>query len=255
MFDFPMLPHGLFLTHEQKVSYLTQLKLCDTFLEMGQVNAAEKLASEILAGKRHSPLAVEKLAWINIIKGQTETARIYLNALKKDLVHRGTAQTLLDGMDSGFAPEQAAYIDGTRSRMFADEYPGTGNDPIEKVLTGLLDRNPHNKMALEYLMACHLLSGRVDKVAANVQRLNELGYETVPTLYEEAILIYVNSKEARSDPSKFQVQRTTMERYRKFIQLRNSMRPQNRQQVLRQLIVEFGNSYFFYFTFGCVGVV
>ena len=103
-------------------------------------------------------------------------------------------------------------------------------------------------------MACYLLTGRVDKVAANVERLGELGYQTIPILYEEAILIYLNSPGQKVDLSKLKVRRQTVERYRRFAQLRNSVQPQNRHIVLKRLIVEFGNSYFFYFAFGCVGV-
>lgn len=255
MFDFPQTPHGLLLTHEKKVSYLTQLKLCDTFLELGQVNLAEKLASEILATRNHSAMAIEKLAWINIIKGQHDTARIYLNALSKDLVYRGAAQALLGALDNGLTPDQTAYADRIRSYMHEEGYPGTGKDSIEQMLTGLLDENPHNKMAFEYLMACYLLAGRVDKIAANVGRLGELGYQAIPVLYEEALLIYLDSPGQRIDLSRLKLRRQTVERYRKFVQIRDSVQPQNRQVVLKRLIVEFGNSYFFYFTFGCVGVV
>jgi len=64
----------------------------------------------------------------------------------------------------------------------------------------------------------------------------------------------MNSPGQKVDLSKLKVRRQTVERYRKFVQLRNSVQPQNRQAVLRRLIVEFGNSYFFHFAFGCVGV-
>ncbi len=138
--------------------------------------------------------------------------------------------------------------------MFGEGHPGTGTDSIEQILTGLLDRNPRNKMAFEYLMACYLLTGQVGKVAANVKRLDELGYQAIPTLYEEAIVIYVNSQGSRSDLNKFRIRRATMERYVKFVQLRKTLQSYNRQAVLRQLIAEFGTSYFFYFSFGCVGV-
>ncbi len=254
MFDFPQTPHGLLLTHERKVSYLTQLKLCDTFLELGQVNLAEKLASEILATRNHSAMAIEKLAWINIIKGQHDTARIYLNALRKDLVYRGGAQALLGALDDGLTPDQTAYVDRIRSYMHEEGYPGTGKDSVEQILTGLLVENPHNKMAFEYLMACYLLAGRVDKIAANVGRLDDLGYQAIPVLYEEALLIYLDSPGQKIDLSRLKLRRQTVERYRKFTQIRDSVQPQNRQAVLKRLIVEFGNSYFFYFTFGCVGV-
>ena len=254
MFNYPQTPHGLLLTHEKKVSYLTQAKLCDTFLELGQVNLAQKLAAEILAGKDRSAMAIERLAWINIIKGQEDTARIYLNNLKKDLIYRGAAQTLLDALDNGFPADQKAQLEWIRSCMHEAGHPGTGDDSIEQMLTGLLDRNGHNKMAFEYLMACHLLTRRVDKVAANMERLNELGYQAIPVLYEEALLIFLDAQRRKVDLSKLNLRRETVQRYIAFVQLRNSMQPHNRQAVLRRLIVEFGNSYFFYFTFGCVGV-
>ena len=255
LFNFPQTPHGLFLTHEKRVSHLTQLKLCDAFLELGQVNMAEKLASEILATKNHSGIVIEKLAWINIIKGQNRTARIYLGALKKDVIYRGTAEVLLSTLDKGFTPDQAAYVERIRSYMHQEGHPGTGKDSIEQMLTGLLVQNPHNKMAFEYLMACYLLSGQVDRITANVERLDALGYQTIPTLYEEAILIYFGSHGQKIDLGKFKIRPQTIERYTKFIQLRDTVQPHNRQAVLKRLIVEFGSSYFFYFTFGCVGLV
>lgn len=255
LFQYPQPTHGIFLTHERKVSYLTQLKLCDAFMELGQVNMAEKLASEILATKNHSGIALEKLAWINITKGQNRNARIYLNALKKDLIYRRTAKDLLSDLDNGFAPDQAAYVDGIRSYMLEEGNPGTGKDSIEQMLTGLLIHNPRNKMAFEYLMACYLLTGQVDKIAANVERLVDLGYQTTPILYEEAIIIHFGFHGQKIDLKKFRIRPQTIQRYTKFIQLRNAMQPHNRQAVLNRLIVEFGSSYFFYFTFGRVGLI
>jgi hypothetical protein len=262
LFQFPLTPHALFLTHEKKVSYLTQLKLCDAYMELGQVNMAEKLASEILATKNHSALALEKLAWINIIKSaghpagrQNRTARIYLHALKKDLIYRRTAEALLRALDNGLPPDQAAYVDRLRSYMLEEGHPGTGRDSIEQMLTALLVHNPHNKMAFEYLMAAYLLTGQVDKIAANMERLDALGYQTTPVLYQEAVLIYFGSHGQKIDPSKFNISPQTIERYNKFVQLRNTIQPHNRQAVLQRLIVEFGSSYFFYSTFGCVGLI
>jgi len=255
LFRFPQTPHGLLLTHEKKESYLTQLKLCDVFMELGQVNIAERLASEVLATQGHFGIVIEKLAWINIIKGQTGTARIYLNALKKDLNYRDAAEKLLIALDNGFTPEQTAYVDRIRSNMFEAGHAGTSKDSIDQILTELLVHNPRNKMAFEYLMACYLLTGQVDKIATNMERLGDLGYQAIPTLYEEAILIYFGSQGKKVDLSKFNIKRNTFERYAKFVQLRNAMQGQNRQAILGRLVGEFGSSYFFYFTFGRVGLL
>ena len=254
LFCFPQTPHGLLLTHEKKESYLTQLKLCDIFIELGQVNIAERLASEILATKGPFGIVIEKLAWIKIIKGQTGSARIYLNALKKDMIYRRIAEELLKALDSSFSPDQTAYIARIRSNMFDKEYLGISKDSVDQILIELLDHNPANKMAFEYLMTCYLLTGQVDKIAANMERLNDLGYQAIPTLYEEAMLIYFGSQKQKVDLTKLNINPDTLKRYIKFVQLRNAMRPNNRQVILRNLITEFGNSYFFYFTFGRIGL-
>jgi len=273
MFKFPQTPHGIFLTHEEKASYLTQLRLCDLFIELGRVNSAEKLASEILASKNHSGIVVEKLAWINILKGQYDTARIYLNVLKRDPVCRRRARALLRSLDGGFAPDDATYIDRIRPRMHQEGHRGAWDESIEQILTELLTSNPANRMAFEYLMACYLITGRADKITASMGRLKEFAYDGVPTLYEEAMLVYFGSQGQRIDLNKFNIRRETIDRYMKFVQLRNSMRPDNRQTdmkfvqlrnsmrpdnrqtVLNRLISEFGSSYFFYCTFGLVGLV
>ena len=39
------------------------------------------------------------------------------------------------------------------------------------------------------------------------------------------------------------------------MQIRNSMGPQNSQAVLNRLIRDFGTSYFFYYSFGRVGLL
>jgi hypothetical protein len=255
MFRFPLVPQGLLLTHDTWESDLSQLKLSDLFLELGHVNMAQKLASELVATKGNLGPAIEEMAWISIVKGQPSTARVYLEALRKDPIRRGTAESLLRGLDSGFTPQQVDRVTRIRSCL-RDETAGvTGPESVDQWLAALVEHNPHNRMAFEYLMACYLLSGRVDRIAENVKRLEDLGYRGIPTLYEEAIAIHYGSLGRLADLARMNVSRETVQRYETFLQLRNSMRPQNQQAVLNLLIRDFGASYFFYYSFGRVGVM
>jgi len=249
MLCFPQNPHALLLTHEEEESSMTQLKMCDTFIELGNVNYAEKLASEFLVIKGDTGIVLEKLAWINIIKGQEATARIYLNALKKDLIYRDKAESMLSGLENGFEPVEAVYIQRINLYIRKNGSARLYKESIEEMLTGLLRQNPNNKMAFEYLMACYLLAGQLDNIAANIGRLDQLGYQDVPTLYEEAMLIYYGLRGRKLDLNKLNIKRETIERYRRFLQLCNSMQAHNRQVVLRHLLREFGTSYFFYYKF------
>jgi hypothetical protein len=247
MLCFPQNPHAFLLTHDKEESSTTQLKMCDTYMELGNVDYAEKLASEFLVDKGSTGIILEKLAWINIIKEQESTARIYLNALKKDLIYRHRAKSMLRNLDSGFEPDQAAYIRRINSYIRKNGNARLNKESIEEMLTSLLEHNPGNKMAFEYLMGCYLLAGQLDKVAENIGRLNQLGYQDVPTLYEEAMLIYYGSRGQKLNLKELNIKRETIERYKRFVQLCNSMKTQNQQVVLQRLMGEFGTSYFFYY--------
>ena len=246
MLYFPQNPHAFLLTHDKEESSMTQLKMCDTFIELGNVNYAEKLASEFLVEKGAAGIILEKLAWINIIKEQESAARIYLNALKKDLIYRHRASSMLSSLKSGFEPDEAAYIHRINSYMRRDGNARLNKESIEEMLTGLIEHNPGNRMAFEYLMACYLFAGQLDKIAENIGRLNHLGYQEVPTLYEEAMLIYYGSRRQKLNLNELNIKRETIERYKRFVQLCNSMQ-QNPQVVLQRLIGEFGTTYFFYY--------
>ena len=250
LFRFPQNPHALLLTHEQDESCMTQVKMCDAFIELGNVDLAQKLACEFVVDKGHLGMVMEKLAWINIIKGQPDTARTYLNALKKDLVYCGQAEAMLRGLDNGFGPDESAYIRRINSYIRRQGDSGRlDKESIEEMLTGLLEQNPGNRMAFEYLMACYLLAGQLDKIEANIGRLQGLGYREIPTLYEEAILISYGARRQRLDLNEIPVNRQTLERYKRFVKLSDSMRPDNRETAYPQLLQEFGTSYFFYYRF------
>jgi len=256
MFRYPLVPEAILLTHEERQSDLTQWKLSDIFLELGHVNMAQKLASEILTTKGPLGITLEELAWISIIKGRPDTARVYLHALEKDPIYRRKAVSLLRGLDSGLTPEQTAYVDRIRSYM-CDETAGvTGTEPVDQTLATLLAHNPHNKMAFEYLMACYLLTGQVDKIVQNMGRLRELGYQKTPTLYEEAVLIHFGSEGHQIDLGKFNISIETLKRYEAFVHAAGGATPsQDRQAAMSYLIREFGTSYFFYYSFGRVGLL
>lgn len=253
MFSFPQNPHALLLTQGGELSVLTQLQFSEVHAELGNINTAEKMASELLAIQGSFGPVIEDLAWINIIKGQDETARVYLNALKEHLGYRDRAEAMLEGLSTGFDPNQAACIAELNSCIPKNPYGVTYGGAIEDILTGLLETNPHNKMAFEYLMAYYLLTRQVQKVAANVGRLDDLGYKGVPTHYEEAMLIHYGSLGQKVDLAKLGISQQAYQRYVTFIQLERSIQSVNRQAALNRLVHEFGTTYFFYCRFGQVG--
>jgi len=246
-------PHALLLTHDPDNSPVIQLKMCATFMELGNVDLAEKLASEFLVGQGRLGIVLEKLAWINIIKGQEETARVYLNVLTGDPIYHDRARRMLDGLNNGFGPAETEYIDYLAACVPKCRDGRLSRKSVEDMLTGLLAQNPQNKMAFEYLMTSYLLAGRLDGILANVHRVKDLGYSEIPTLYEEALLIHHGAQRQRLDMKRFPVKRQTLERYKRFVQMDSAMKGPNSQAVFQQMLNEFGASYFFYYRFAIAG--
>jgi len=122
---------------------------------------------------------------------------------------------------------------------------------FEKLFQELLDMDPHNRMAFEYLVADHLLGRRVDKVAADIARLDDFAYPGIPRHYEEALLIYA-AKGANLDLHGRSISLTTVERFARFNRLRAKYNG-DADAARKGLAREFGDSYFYYYAFGVSG--
>jgi hypothetical protein len=252
LLKYPQTRQGVFLTHETHVSNLTQLKLHDLFLELGQVNIAEKHASELLASDVDFGCIYERLAWIHIIKEQYDTARIFVNALHKDPLYRKTARALVHILDHGLPEDQIKRIE--RIRACVPPHTETVRESLDQMLVQLLNQNPNNRMAFEYLMTLYCLSRQVNKVAALLPQAARFNYPSTPALYQEAAVIYYMAQKKAIDTKRIPIAPDTLKRQRRFMQLNAAFQKTKQRALLRQLIEEFGSSYFFYHTFRRVGL-
>lgn len=249
---FPQTHEGLFLTHEPSVSDLTQLKLHDLFLELGQVNMAEKQVSELLASDVDLGCIYERLIWIHIIKGQYETARIFVNALHEDPLYRQTADRLARVVDQGPSEDQVKRIE--RIRACIPDHTDPVRESVDQMLIQLLNHNPNNKMAFEYLMTLYCLTGQLDKVTTLLPQTVRFKYPAIPAMYQEAAVLYFSSLKRDIDPQRLPIDPDTLRRYRRFVQLNTAFQRTKQKAQLGQLVREFGSSYFFYHSFRRVGI-
>ncbi len=172
-------------------------KPCDLLLEMGRVNEAERLALEMLelcpTGR-----TLKELAVIKMIKNQPDAAKLFLNVLRDDLVLGRWAEERLQRLAAD--PELGGdhEIQRIRRLMLAeDDLNATctianGDVTVNygNMFLDLLKHNDRNRMALEVLMAMHLLECNVPAVIELSPFLDHLSYPELPRHYEEAALIY-----------------------------------------------------------------
>jgi len=254
MFAYRQEPEALLLFYGDpaRPDYPRLSKIADISLELGEVNVAEKLMSEILENQGESPYTLERLALANMVKGEIGTARVFLTALSTNPLHAKRAKRMLRRLDedpdllSDERVQRLRSAQGKRDDIALD----VGQ---ETMLKTELEENQNNRMAFEYLMAHYLATARPDKIVENLGRLNDFDYKEIPRLYEEAILVYQATTGQKADTHGRSISADAQRRFERAVGLmtRYSKDPRAAWAATAPL---FGDSYFFYHSFRESGV-
>ncbi len=252
-FEYPQYAGALMLSFKgsrRKVRFFE--KYSDILIEMGHVNHAEKCCYEVLQTAGEWPVAMNYLALINLAKGHPETARVYLERLSKDIVYGSKARELLAKMDKDPDLSEDEYIQHLRS--IADDAEdrlklGYGTDDF---FYRLLRKNPKSKMAFQYMMASFLLTRQPQKVAENIHRLDDLGYEKLPRYYEQALVIHIGSSKTHDVPKKWLPSEAAWKKAREFDKVYLKYE-KNKPLAMKMLAAEYGDSYYYYYIFQMTG--
>ncbi len=222
-------------------------QIFDVFLDLGVVNMAENALTECLEGLGSRPMILQRLALINMVKGNLGSARIYLGALGKTLFHADWANNYLDRLENDPNLSGDSYIQHLRSLRLDKDCP-IYSLYKEKTLLWLLERNSHNGMAFEYLMAWYMLNKNLSGLAENLKRLQEFGYPELPAHYEEAALIHALPKGKSPSVSGYPSSDRKRRQIDDFTRILKSYGG-NKQAAAKELARRFHNTYFFYYIY------
>ena len=248
----PQHPDTLLLSaDEYKSAYW---KRFDIRLDLGLLNMAENDLTECLEIFGPQPLILRRLALVNMAKGNLGSARIYLGALSKTLFEADWAKHYLALLCNDPNLTSDKHIQLLRANQLKDDrlaYGGFQAKP--QVLSTLLQSNPKNHMAFEYLAAWYLLAKQLDQFVEHLKRIDDFDYPQIPPLYEEAVLIYMSRTNKPVDLGGRRGSDESRQRMDRFGQTFNRY-GQNKVAAFRELVRDFGNSYYFYFLYGFSGV-
>jgi len=249
MFRYPQMAPALMLTgiaagHSPRV-FLERSRL---FCELGYLGNAEREAFEYMELVGSSPLILEQLATIKLAKGQIEAAKVFLNALSKDLIFGNRAREMLGRIEQD--PKLAGDEQIQHLRSVAPDKENVNLDLFHQ----LLDKNSKNKLAFEYMMSFYLLTKQLDKVVANIGRLNDLGYKKLPRYYEEAIMIYMATGGPKADLHGWMPRLETIERAKAASRIYQLCGGRYDAQKLKGVLTpDLADSYFLYHAFCKLG--
>jgi len=249
MFSWPQHPDYLFLS-DKKYKWM-YWQIFDVFLDIGVVNIAENALAECLEGLGSRPMVLQRLALINMVKGNLGSAKIYLGALSKTLFNADWAKHYLDLLETDPDLSTDQYIQHLRS-LCLDKDCLTYSLLMEKTLSWLLERNSQNRMAFEYLMSRYMLNKHLGKLVRNFERLQDFDYRELPTHYEEAALIYIYGTGKPLHLSGYLSSPQKRRQIEDFTRLLSSYGG-DKQAASKELSKKFRNTYFFYYMYAPSG--
>ena len=233
--------------------------LDDLLLEMGHVNNAEREASEAREALGPSPACVSRLALIATVKRHPEAARTLLRTLlgvpgATDHARRELAKLAAD--PSG---DSDPHVRALRAVAATVDPPELLFD-FEARTRDLLVTNPANRKAFDYLMIYELLNDRPAAVVEALRHLRAAGYQRLPRHLAEAVLVAEDDARHPVALPGLTVDDAVRQRFRRFQRTLgcdsgdlSRLRSRLPDGVGDKLRAEFGDSFFFYHTFGRSG--
>ena len=209
----------------------------DVWFALGDMVMAERdaMLGLIFSPAHKGSRYVRRLAETNLVTGDTEAAskflRMLLDGPRRD---RKWAEERLPG---AWTPAVKRRIEGKRALLPALDVVH-GMDQVPLILRLLLNANPGNRMALDYLLCYDLLTKDLDAFVGDyVPAL------TASRLYEEAMLIVLAAKGGMNEENlvRYHIAAETLERFNRFVTV------YRRDGGSGRNLGEFRNTYWYYF--------
>lgn len=213
MFEFPQDPQFLIQVGDEAVPHRGCHEL---LLRLGCINEAERTAFEAFEVAGPRPYLLRELALIHVAKGHPEAARVFLKLLSSDVIHGSWAYERLVQLETDPSFASNEEVGAMRKAMMRTDHVAL---PNQKLFAALVEDNPANHAAMEYLMAYYLLTCQLDEAMKRIPELRTAGYERLPDSYTAAILLYHNLYGKEPEMAGWTVSPTEYERFQKIMQL------------------------------------
>ncbi len=143
---------------------------------------------------RGSCYATMRLAECYIINEDYQLALKYLYQLRKTTFMSAKASEYIYLIESGQTGNNAMIAAIRSLRLSQNRVQGSVNNTA--ILKDLIEANPYNYLAYEYLMATYMLEGDLQGIAGNAGLCRNMEYQQLPTHVQEAIALMASMPKA-----------------------------------------------------------
>ena len=238
---------GLFL--DWQLNYVSLLYQGEIYYRLGIISEAEHCAFEALVSSPRGPNAqvLQRLVITNIVRRDSLTADKYLGYFDQSLAYRKWAHQQRENLIMAMA-DTAFHLPYTPPPYRHSDFFMDYKQP-DQTLIKLLESNPKHVLAFEYLMSYYMLQKDIERVKWCMDNFyKNFDYQSIPTHYEEALLVYENLMRTGDDFFKqYPVSRTTRDRFERYAQAFKAT--QGSMRYFEQLEKQFNNTYWYYWHF------
>lgn len=198
LLKFPVKSLGTLTTISDKSPLSIINMMNELYYELGDMTYAERAAMmrNVFSPRNRNVRMICRLAEINLVSGDTLAVRKYLNILSKTHAY---ADWSADHTPGSMNPQTKADIDRRRARSNSKDNIRIG-DNCRNILLELLESNPGNTVALDYLLCTDLLLKDMDtfKMDYDTYCMTK-GHPRIKRLYQEALMIYLAGTDASEE--------------------------------------------------------
>jgi len=190
---------------------LTNTMAGEAWFHLGDMTQAEQSSiTSLQASPKHTGTRfLVRLARVNLISGEDVAAMKYLSILSKTLFYGKWARSMMLGRQDEAARKQ---IEAARARLLRKDFVHQSERPRD-ILQGLLEADPANSLARNYLLCYDLMCYDLDRFMADYEqeRINA-------RIYHEAILIWLsqNNRLTPEQVRSYGVDLSTVDRMDRF---------------------------------------
>lgn len=233
--------HGLFIKVKEDIGYFKVISSVDALMECGDMAQAQHsaLLGMTFTPNQQSSRMARRLAEIAVANGDFTAAEKYFNMLEYTLFHRKWAkEAILHIENNTFTP-----LDGRSDILFSP------ND-YYRSLKNIIESDPNNIKALDYLLCFNLMNKELDSFRANFDLFfRKTNINTLPELYQEALIMTFKGEELSIERLKqYNISPKIFEQCLDYNRIYEST-----SENVMKLLEKYRDTYWFYYYFAQEG--
>lgn len=220
--------------------FTSPLPTAEAYWNLGMVNTAQRYtfeAQEAIPDHQKSARCYKRLAQTNMVNGDFDVARKYLDALDKTMFYRNWARGMRKAIDDGTVMEDPELKRVSALRLRDHDFLFSETE-MDSMIGLLMVENPSNGIATQYLMSWCLLKKDLDRFE---QCFSLIRGSVMKKSYQEALLLLWASTHTGLEGLPMDLQGPNVSRLGNFLEAYQGGVSEQEMQK------RFGDTYWFYY--------